>query len=185
MTTIVTTTGSNTAVLAADRGITSDLIHPDMPKIVQHKTWLIAVAGDTRACDDIQYRVNYPNPPVQVRDKHINDWYKWVVVNVVPLISAAITNKDDDLDAILVTHGRSFTITSTLGVISAMPYWAIGSGAELALGVLADQQYNPDWHKNHDLIARQAIAAASMHDPFTRGTVDLWYSNHTGVIYQG
>ena len=35
MTTIIATVGNNTATLTADRGITSDLIHPDMQKIVQ------------------------------------------------------------------------------------------------------------------------------------------------------
>ena len=49
MTTIITTTGNNTATLVADRGITSDLIHPDMPKIVQQDSWLIGVAGNARS----------------------------------------------------------------------------------------------------------------------------------------
>lgn len=180
MTTIVSTTGSNTVTLAADRGITSDVIHPDMPKIVQQKTWLIAVAGDARACDVLQYAIKYPTPP-----KSLTDWNRWMVTKVVPLIDGGIGNaKDEDWEAILVTHGQSFLITNSLGVLTASPYWSIGSGSKLALGVLADSQYSDNWLKNQDIVARHALSVASMHDPFTRGTFDVFVSHHTGRVHR-
>lgn len=185
MTTIVTTTGNNFAALIADRGITSDVIHPDMPKIIQQKTWLIAVAGSDRACDVIQYCVKYPAPPQALLGKRIDDWYGWVVVNVIPRIAQAVKESgltEFDGEAILVTHGKAFYLTSTLGLLKADPYWAIGSGSQLALGSLAADQYNDDWNKNHDLIAKRSLSIASMHDPFTRGTVDTYISDHTGRI---
>lgn len=187
MTTIISTTGSNTATLLSDRGITSDLIHPDMPKVVQQKTWLIGCAGSDRGCDILQYMVKYPTPPKSLLNKKTDEWYGWMVLNVVPRIAKAIEQsgiKDYDGEAILVTHGHSFYLSSTLGVLKAEPYWAIGSGSQLALGVLAEFQYSENWYKNHDLIARKAGAIASMHDPFTRGTLDLWVSHHTGLAYR-
>lgn len=181
MTTIVSTTGSNYATLVADRGITSDVIHPDMPKIVQQKSWLIGVAGDSRACDVLQYAIKYPAPP-----KSLNgDWFRWMVTKVVPLIDGGIGNaRDEDWEAILVTHGQSFLVSNSLSVITASPYWSIGSGSKLALGVLADKAYSDNWFKSHDLIAKHALSVASMHDPFTRGTIDTYISHHTGHIHK-
>lgn len=182
MTTIVTTTGSNWATLAADKGITSDLVMPDMSKIVQQGKWLIGVAGDIRACDILQYGIKYPNP-TRMANKPKSEWFSFMVTKVVPLIKTAIKGEtDQDFEAILVSYGKAFLITADLGVLDAAPYWAIGSGAKLALGHLANAQYAEDWHKNHDLFARQAVQTASMHDINTRGGVDVFTSHHTGHI---
>ncbi len=183
MTTIVTTTGNNFCTLTADQGITSDLIHPDMPKIIQQDTWLIGVAGSARLCDQLQYAIEYPKPPVEVVKS--GDWLKWIVTKVVPLIDDTIKDKEMDAEALLVTHGKSFLIGEDLSVLTAAPYWAIGSGADLAIGSLADKQYLPDWNKNHDLSAKRAIEAASMFDPNTRGTVDQYRSYGNGKVMRG
>lgn len=185
MTTIVTTTGSNWATLAADRGITSDLVMPDMPKVIQQGKWLIGVAGDIRACDLLQYAVKYPNP-TQMATKPKSDWFAYIVTKVVPLMKQAIKGEtEQDFEAILVTYGKAFIVTTNFGVLDAAPYWAIGSGAELALGHIASFQYHENWHKNQDLIAKQSIEVASMHDPNTRGSIDLLVSHHTGHISRG
>lgn len=182
MTTIVTTTGSNWATLAADRGITSDLVMPDMPKIVNQGKWLIGVAGDVRACDLLQYSVKYPNP-TQMAKKPKSDWFPFFVNKVVPLMKQAIKGEtDQDFEAILVSYGKAFLITTDFGVLDASPYWAIGSGAKLAIGHVASFQYHEDWHKNQDLIAKQGIEVASMHDVNTRGTIDVYLSHHTGHV---
>lgn len=180
MTTIITTSGNNFATLLADRGITSDLIHPDMPKIVQQDSWLIGVAGNARICDQLQYLIEYPQPPADVVKS--GEWLKWIVTNVIVLIDEAIKDSEMDAECLLVTHGQAFLISENLSVLSAKPYWAIGSGAELALGVLAHSQYNRDWYKNHDLSSIHALQVAGMHDPNTRGTVDRWHSYHNGKI---
>jgi ATP-dependent protease HslVU (ClpYQ) peptidase subunit len=185
MTTIISTTGNNATTIVADRGITSDLMHPDMPKLVEQNNWLIGVAGNARVCDQLQYAIEYPKPPAELLKKDYQDWFGWIVTKIIPLISDTIKDAEMDAECLLVTHGKSFLISENLSVLSAQPYWAIGSGAELALGALAQSQYNPDWHKNHDLSARRAIEVASMHDPNTRGTIDVWHSHHTGKIIKG
>jgi ATP-dependent protease HslVU (ClpYQ) peptidase subunit len=184
MTTIVTTSGNNTTTLVADRGITSDLVHPDMPKIVQQDTWLIGVAGNARVCDQLQYLIEYPKPPAELLKRDQQDWFGWMVTKVVPLIADVVKDTEMDAECLLVTHGKSFLVSENFSVLSARPYWAIGSGAELALGVLAHSQYNPDWYKNHDLSARHALQVASMHDPNTRGSIDVWNSHHTGKVFK-
>jgi len=182
MTTIITTTGNNFATLTADQGITSNLIHPDMHKIVQQDTWLIGVAGSARVCDQLQYSIEYPKPPVDVVKS--GNWMKWLVTKVMPLIENKVKDDDMDAQALLVTHGKAFLIGDELSVLTASPYWAIGSGAELAIGALVDKQYLVGWNKNHDLSALRAMEAASMHDPNTRGTVDQYRSYTNGKVMQ-
>jgi 20S proteasome alpha/beta subunit len=183
MTTIITTTGNNFATITADQGITSNLIHPDMHKIVQQDTWLIGVAGSARACDQLQYSIEYPKPPVEVVKS--GEWMKWLVTKVIPLIDDTVKDAEMDAECLLLTHGQAFLISENLSVLTASPYWAIGTGAELALGSLAEKQYKPDWHKNHDLSAKRAIEAASMHDPNTRGTINQFKSYTNGKIICG
>lgn len=180
MTTIITTTGNNFATITADQGITSNLIHPDMHKIVQQDTWLIGVAGSARVCDQLQYSIEYPKPPLDVVKS--GNWMKWLVTKVMPLIDAKIKDSEMDAEAILITHGQAFLISENLSVLTAQPYWAIGTGAELALGSLAEKQYLPGWHRNHDLSALRAIEAAGMHDPNTRGSVDQYRSYSNGKV---
>jgi len=180
MTTIITTTGNNFATITADQGITSNLMHPDMHKIVQQDTWLIGVAGSARVCDQLQYSIEYPKPPVDVVKS--GEWMKWLVTKVIPLIDDTVKDTEMEAEALLITHGQAFLISENLSVLTAKPYWAIGSGAELALGSLAEKQYKPDWNKNHDLSALRAIESASMHDPHTRGTVDQYRSYTNGKV---
>ena len=184
MTTIVTTSGNNYATLTADQGITSDLIHPDMKKIVVQGTWLIGVAGSARVCDQLQYVVPYPEPPKELIGKAQQDWFGWLVRKVIPLIDSVMKDTEIDAEALLITHGKAFHISDNLSVLTANPYWAIGTGAELALGSLADKQYRPDWNKNHDLSALRAMEAASMHDPNTRGSLDQYRSYGNGKVIQ-
>lgn len=186
MTTIVTTSGNNWAVLAADRGITSDLMMPDRIKIVQQGQWLIAVTGTARDADLFQYAVKYPKPPASLHNKKTEDWAQWMVLNVVPRIKAEL-NPDDKKDdysaeAILVIYGRAFHIGTLFDMNIAEPYWAIGSGSHLALGHLASFQYSENWNKNHDLMAKQSIETSSMFDPYTRGSIDVYVSHKNGKI---
>lgn len=185
MTTIVTTTSSNWATLVADRGITGDLVMPDMRKVVVQNKWLIGVAGDIRACDLLQYGVKYPSA-TKLANTSKDNWFSFMVTKVVPLMKNALKGEtDQDFEAILVTHAKAFLITNDFGVLDASPYWAIGSGAKLAIGHLATFQYSENWHKNHDLMARQAVEVASMHDINTRGGIDVLVSYHTGHISGG
>jgi ATP-dependent protease HslVU (ClpYQ) peptidase subunit len=183
MTTILTTTGSNYATLVADSGVTSDVIHPDMPKIFQQDNWLIGASGDARACDIFAYGVKYPKVPKTLLSKSIDDWYKWIVLNVIPRIEVALPKGENDSECLLVTHGRAFHIGSNLGLTTASPYWAIGSGASIALGALASMQYEDNWNKDHDLKSKYAVSIAQMHDPFSRGCITTYISHHTGHIH--
>ena len=128
----------------------------------------------------MQYSIEYPKPPIEV--VKTGSWLKWIVTKVIPLIDNTIKDSEMDAEALLITHGRAFLISENLSVLTASPYWAIGTGADLAIGSLADKQYKPDWNKNHDLSALRAMEAASMHDPNTRGTIDQYRSYTNGKV---
>lgn len=189
MTTIITTVSPSYATIVADQGITSDLTHPNMNKIVQQDTWLIGVCGADRVCDVVQYATTYPKVPATLINKNIDEWYKWVVTRVIPKIQRAVQdniNRDTwnlgDSEVLLVTHGHAFLVTETLGVTKAEPYWSIGSGSQLALGAISERNSRPDWKNKHAEYAKESVAIAQLHDPFTRGKINGYKSYPNGKI---
>lgn len=190
MTTIVTTVSDSHAIMLGDQGITSDLKHPDMNKIVNRGTWLIGVSGDSRICDILQYEVTYPRVPKTLSSKSSAEWFRWIVLQVVPRMSEAVDKKlhksyrgtIGDSNAIITTHGRSFLIDELLGVSRTDPYWAIGSGSHLALGSLNIMGNYDLWETNHGNYAYEAIKSAIMHDPYSRGAVSGYRSDRDGKI---
>jgi hypothetical protein len=133
MTTIITTTGNNSATLVADRGITSDLILPDMPKIVQQGSWLIGVAGNARVCDQLQYLVEYPEPPADVVKS--GEWLRWIVTNVIARI--------DDVIKDIVTLVIHPTYTRPTAGLS------MGSSGDFEIGTnLGTLTYSPNFTQN-------------------------------------
>jgi hypothetical protein len=190
MTTIVTTTSTNYSTMVADQGITSDRVHPDMNKIVRQDTWLIAVCGEDRVCDVVQYAARFPKVPLALRGKKIDEWYPWIVTRVVPQIQKAVQqnlHKDywgtiGESEVLVVTHGHSFLIGETLGITRAEPYWSIGSGGHLAMGSLSEKTTRTDWNSKHAEFAKDAIEAAKLHDPYTRGKVTGYRSYPSGKI---
>ena len=186
MTTIVTGTNNKYSVLVSDQGVTSDLMHHDQPKVITQGTWAIGAAGSSRIADRLQYEINYPKPPATLLGKGQDEWLKWMITKVVPSIQKVMDpkNDQDDMDgeAILVTHGRSFYLTSNYGILTAEPYWAIGTGGQIALGVMAQAQYADNWHRDCDIHSTYAVSVAQMHDPFTRGKIGGYVSHPNGKL---
>jgi hypothetical protein len=190
MTTIVTTASDSYAVMLGDQGITSDLIHPNMNKITKSGTWLIGVCGEDRICDVLQYAVSYPAVPPSLVNKPTDEWYAWMVKQVIPKIAVAVESSlhkayrgtIGESEVILISHGHAFLIGETLGITKAEPYWAIGSGSHLAMGALAVDKSAADWNKNHASKARVAIGVAQLHDPYTRGNITGYRSDRSGKI---
>ena len=189
MTTIVTTQSKSHAVIVSDQGITSDLIHPNMPKIVKQGTWLIGVCGTDRVCDVVQYTTKLPKVPETLIDKPLDEWYPWIVTKVISEIQRAIhenlgkeTKELDGSDLLLVTHGHAFYISETLGLSKAEPYWSVGSGGNLALGYLSEKHTRPDWNTKHGDFAKEAITISGKLDPFTRGNPIGYKSYPSGKI---
>jgi hypothetical protein len=118
MTTIVSLSSNKETILLGDQGITSDLMHPNMNKIVRQMTWVIGVSGEDRICDIIQYAVKWPKVPDLLINKDYSHWLPWMVQKVIPIIQQTIESSIskssstlENSEAILVTHGKSFLIS--------------------------------------------------------------------------
>ena len=199
MTTIGIASTNKQCVMMSESGITDEQFTTAMPmsKIIRQGEWLIAAAGSDRVCDTLQYIVKYPAIPPQLKKKEDEmSWYQWIAKRVIPLIrkiaqeQLTLDVKDGvaelpDSELLLVTHGRAFSISNTLGISKCTPYWAIGSGGTLALGSLATaHRTTKDWATNHSKYLYQAIETAITHDSFSHPPIYGWVSQTNGTIKQ-
>jgi hypothetical protein len=199
MTTIGIASTNKQCVMMSESGITDEQFTTAMPmsKIIRQGEWLIAAAGSDRVCDTLQYIVKYPAIPPQLKKKEDEmSWYQWIAKRVIPLIrkiaqeQLTLDVKDGvaelpDSELLLVTHGRAFSISNTLGISKCTPYWAIGSGGTLALGSLSTAfRTTNDWATNHSKYLYQAIETAITHDSFSHPPIYGWVSQTNGTIKQ-
>jgi hypothetical protein len=197
MTTIGVSWSEDKCVMMSESGITDESYHtcPPMNKIVRQGDWLIAAAGADRICDILQYITKYPTVPPTLKKKTLDeDWYAWLVKRVIPLIrksaqdELSLDTKDGvaelpESELMLVTHGKAFSISATLGISKVKPYWAIGSGGSLALGSLATNYMNAkDWETKHDVYLHQALGVSVKHDSFSHSPIYGYVSLPSGRI---
>lgn len=197
MTCIVSTVSSEYATMVADSGISSETMkHSPTNKIVQQGTWLIGACGIDRVCDVVQFAVKYPVVPKTLDIDNYNEMMRFMVTKVVPVIRDALQSEKslwdehgvaeipDDSYFTLVTHGKSFTISESLGVSVNREYAAIGSGTEMATGYLAYAWKDKEWVGNHDKHAIAAVESAIKHDLYCAGPVMAFRSFPDGSVEQ-
>jgi hypothetical protein len=197
MTTIAIASTSTQCVIASESGITDDsfVTCPPMHKIVRQGDWLIAAAGADRVCDVLQYITKYPVIPPAIKNKTDDmSWYQYIAKRIIPIIRKSaqdeltLDTKDGvaelpDSELILITHGRAFSISNTLGISNCQPYFAIGSGGTLALGSLAtDYRRTKNWETNHTQYLQDAIQTAIKHDSFSHPPIYGYVSHKNGKI---
>ena len=185
--------------MMSESGITDESFTtaPPMNKIIRQGDWLIAAAGADRVCDVLQYVIKYPTVPPTLKKKTDDaSWYEYLAKRIIPLIrkvaqdELTLDTKDGvaelpESELILVTHGKAFSISNTLGISRCTPYWAIGSGGSLALGSLATAfRKHKDWKTNHPTYLYEAIQTAITHDSFSHPPIYGWVSLPSGVIRQ-
>jgi len=197
MTTIAIAWTDKACYIASESGITDEQFHtmPPMRKIVRQNEWLIACAGADRTCDVLQYITKYPSiPPMLTKAKKDEDWYKYIAKRIIPIIrksaqdELSLDTKDGvaelpDSELILVTHGKAFGISSSMGISRLNPYWAIGSGGSLALGSLATSfKNNDDWQTNAKEYLIDALQIAIRHDSFSHKPINGYTSFNNGRV---
>lgn len=149
MTTIIGVQYDGFCELVADSLVSNDSgrtwIHPDMTKINRRGVFLIAGAGEVAACDIAQHIWDPPVP----NEKDKRDLYHFMITKVIPSLrdsfksNGYILDKSDDEETtsrfqfIVAVNGELFDIGDDLSVMrSADGFYAIGSGADIALGAL-------------------------------------------------
>lgn len=110
-------------------------------KIVERNGYLIAVAGDGRAADILNYSWKPP------RCNASGDLYGFVVSKVIPSMRKALADggwkdssdsKDDNgIDALIAIRGQLFSIASDFTVLrDENGFYGAGSGGNYAVGAL-------------------------------------------------
>jgi len=196
MTCISSTISSSYATMVSDSGITwgDNTKASNTNKIVQQGSWLIGAAGLDRVCDVVQYQVRYPQFPKNLDLDNYDELMKFMVSKVVPVIRESlqvekslwddhgVAEIPDESYFMLVTHGRSFTISESFGVSVNRDYTSIGSGSNLALGYLAAAWKDPNWNKKHDLHAVTSVESAIKHDSYCSAPIMAYKSFEDGEV---
>lgn len=198
MTTIAIAWTDKVCHVACESGITDESYHtmPPMTKIIQQNEWLIAAAGSDRSCDVLQYMTKYPAIPPKLKSNSTKDeyWYEWIAKRIIPIIRKSANNEQSldtkdgvaelpDSELILVTHGKAFGISASLGISRLQPYWAIGSGGSLALGSLAtNHKDKKQWNQLSKNYLIESISVAIRHDSFSHAPINGYSSYSSGRI---
>jgi hypothetical protein len=165
-------------------------------KIVQQGSWLIGACGIDRVSDIVQYAVKYPIVPKTLNLNSYDELMKFMISKVIPSIrdvlqvekslwdEHGVAEVPDDSSFILVTHGRSFEVSETLGVTLNREYAAVGSGTEFAYGYLAQAWKDLDWVNKHDKHAVAAVQSAIKHDLYCANPIMAYKSYSNGEVAQ-
>ena len=150
MTTILGVEYENRCSLIADSRVTDDsgriYSHPEMVKINERGSFLIAGAGEVTPCDIAQHIWNPPS--LTSADK--KDIYHFMISKVMPSLRKCLTengyNFDEEHDKakdglrfhfLIAVAGKVFDIDQDLSVMKTdTGFYGVGSGAHIALGAL-------------------------------------------------
>ena len=163
MTTIVAVQNVRGVQFGADSLTTTSRKYKDsrMVKITEQGQYIIAGSGLASYCDVAQH---IWKPPTPIRADRA-DMYHFVISRVIPSLKNCLKDndldfdfKDDDgFDLLLAVGGEVFYIDQTFSVcLDASGFYAIGSGADFAIGALA-----------FGASIQQALEIASNFDPYT------------------
>jgi ATP-dependent protease HslVU (ClpYQ) peptidase subunit len=152
MTTIVAVQYKDKCVIAADNQVTDStgrrFNHPDMKKISQRGAFLVAGSGEVQPCDVVQH---FWVPPKLTAKDH-DDIYHFMITKAMPSIRKCLTDNGYDFNEgkgegksdeqrfhfLIAVAGEVFDVGDDLSVCrSADGFYAVGSGADYALGALA------------------------------------------------
>ena len=149
MTTIVGVQYDGYCELVADSLVSDDSgrtwTHPDMTKINRRGAFLIAGSGEVSPCDIAQH---IWKPPV-LDEKDKQDVYHFMITKAMPSLRECLKSNGYDFDGgddkdtssrfqfLMAVNGQLFDIGDDLSVMrSALGFYAVGSGGQIALGAL-------------------------------------------------
>lgn len=191
MTTIIGIQGDFFAVVCADSRVTEvdsdgtatqSMSLKEMGfKVAQNGRWLMGVAGDVRAINILTHAFNPPTPPVNLRGRKLDHFVTTKFIPSLracfdsegysnPLTEGSTHNAEHSSVIMAAVNGTIYVIDGDYSWLSdSFGVYAIGSGAQFALGSLATAI--PTGGKVGLRTAKQAalkaIAVAGRYDPGT------------------
>jgi len=168
MTTIVAVQLDDRVILGADNQTTSGIgrkyTPPQRVKISERGKYIIAGAGDVRACDIAQVLWNPPNPTATDR----KNLYHFMLRKVIPSLKDALKYHEYKVDPndseagfllLVAIEGQVFEIADDYSVtMSNHGIYAIGTGSSYAIGALFAKA-----------TIIEALEIAAMNDIYTSG----------------
>jgi hypothetical protein len=147
---------------------------PRMIKISEQGQYIIAGSGLSSYCDVAQH---IWKPPTPIRADRAN-MYHFIISRVIPSLKNCLKEnnleleiKDDNgFDFLIAVGGEVFYIDQSFSVcLDESGFYAIGSGADFAIGALA-----------FGATIEEALEVASRFDPYTEGSFQ--YVNQEKLI---
>lgn len=149
MTTIIGVQYADRSVLLADNQITDAegkiFSHPDVVKISQVGTFLVAGAGEVQPCDTVQHTWVPPKPTA--KDKE--NLYHFMIAKAMPSLRQCLKDNGYNFEEakeagsgprfqfLMSVCGELFEVDDNLGLTrSGNGFYGVGSGAPYALGAL-------------------------------------------------
>lgn len=151
MTTIVAVQYKDKCVIAADNQVTGDggrrYNHPDMKKISQRGSFLIAGSGEVQPCDIVQHMWN----PPKLTLKDSADVYHFMITKAMPSLRKFLVDNGYDFSEgkesgkagegrfnfLMAVAGEIFDIADDLSICrSADGIYGVGSGSDYAVGAI-------------------------------------------------
>ena len=163
MTTIIAVQDVHGVRFGADSLTTTSRKYKDsrMTKITEQGEYIIAGSGLASYCDVAQH---IWKPPTPIRADRA-DMYHFIISRVIPTLKNCLKEnnleleiKDDDgFDFLIAVGGEVFYIDQSFSVcLDSSGFYAIGSGADFAIGALA-----------FGASIEKALEIASQFDPYT------------------
>jgi ATP-dependent protease HslVU (ClpYQ) peptidase subunit len=131
--------------------------HPEVKKITENGSFLIAGSGETLACDIAQHIWESPVPTKQDKE----DLYRFMITKAMPSLRKCMTENGYNFDEsksdgrfqfLIAVCGEIFDVDQELCVsMSADGMYAVGSGGAYALGAL---HAGADAHQAMDIAAK-------------------------------
>jgi len=191
MTTIIGIQGDSYAVICADSRVTEVDVHGQATqsmslkeigfKIAQNGRWLMGVAGDVRAINILTHSFSPPVPPTTFRGKKLDHFVTTKFVPAMracfdsegystPITEASTHQSEHGSVIITAVNGTIYVIDGDYSWLSdSFGVYAIGSGAQFALGSLATSlpASGKIGRRTARLAALKAMGVAGKYDPGT------------------
>jgi len=174
MTTVIGFENSEGCIIAADsQTTTSDGMpwqHPDLTKIVNRNSYLIAGSGTNQSCDIV---LNIWEPPPRPPKQ---SWYLFGITQLVPSLRACHAangfepTADEEWSLMIASRGELLTIEFDYSVLrSKSGIYGLGSGSPYAMGALAVLLASSVGKSS----VKRSVEIASLFDVFTSSQVSI------------
>ena len=147
---------------------------------VHNEKAVVGGAGSYRVNQLIRYGLVWPKPPA--KSKGVEALNRYMVIDLIDSMRECLSSRgvllrkneveSHENDILVGFRGKLFVIVSDLQVeCSRLPFQAVGSGGDVALGVLDVLRSSRKFSPRQKIV--MALKAAERHTPYVRGPFEV------------